>query len=148
MGWFSCTVMGGDPPMDAYADLIDMCGVSYSDILDEAIDNDRDVDLTKIKANLHSHLTELVTLCESYDGDYKNISFQVLGVVLMEAGVVIPDSIKRKIINGAKNDEWAQSDGERRSYMEVFIDQIVKYEGNPTSVAYEGLFDKIAKALL
>ena len=142
MGWWSCTVMGGDTPMDFNADLIETAGVDYEYFQDEL-----KFDLTSIKDDLHRRLNEMIMYCEGHHFDDRNIAFQVLGSVLMEAGVLIPDSVKKKIITGAREDEWALEDSERKQYMNAFIAQVEVYDGTPTEIAYEGLFDKFAELL-
>jgi len=144
MGWWSCTVMGGDTPLDLQADLIEETGIKYCDFQDE-----HDFDMTALKEDMTRDLGKMIMYCEKQtnDYDYRNIAFQVLGAITMEAGVLLDDSVRAKIIDGAKNDEWATEDAERKQFMDAFILQVQTYENKPTQIAYESLFGKVFTAL-
>ena len=144
MGWWSCTVMGGDTPLDLQADLIETAGVKYEYFQDKL-----DFDMTALKDDFNRDLGKMIMYCEAQtnDYDYRNIAFQVLGAITMEAGATLPDSVRTKITDGAKNDEWAESSDERKMYMDAFILVVGTYDNTPTEIEYESLFGKFAELL-
>jgi len=136
--------MGGDTPMDLQADLIEVTGIKYEDFQDKL-----DFDMKALKDDMTRDLGKMIMYCEKQTGDYdyRNIAFQVLGAITMEAGVTLPDSVRTKIIDGARFDEWAESSDERKAYMKSFILQVEQYEDKPTEIASEGLFEKFAEMM-
>lgn len=156
MGWWSASILGGDEPLDYLGDLADICGVGSRE-------EDTNKTLTPQEEQLASTLysyeftaeivnnsdTRIAMLkyCDkAYD---KNIAYQVLGVILMATGGTISDSLKKKIIKSAENDEWAGSkDEERISYIQSFIAAVTNYtDGVPVYTTTEGLFQKINEHL-
>jgi len=146
MGWWSCTVMGGDTPLDLQADLIETAGTDYEYFQDKL-----NFDMTKLKDGFTEHLGEMIMFCENRQNDRfcdeRNVAFQVLGAITMEAGTTIPDSVRTKIIDGAKNDGWAYNDSERKQHMDAFISVVETYDNTPTKIPYESLFQKFAEKL-
>ena len=61
--------------------------------------------------------------------DEKVISYQVLGVLMMEAGASISKELKNEIIENSKTDLWAANDSERGYFVEKFHDTLSLYEG-------------------
>ena len=137
MGWWSATVMGGDTPLDYQGDMVDLCGVDYDKFAD------MDYDHTKIRSEIESNLDKLVEYCNSVKYGEPEIAWQVLGVIILESGSKLPDDIKTKIVEAADNDDWAQEDEERNRYMKAFKYAVENYNGTPTEIEYEGLFQKI-----
>lgn len=143
MGWWSTVVMGGDTPLDYQGDMIELCGVDYSTFMDV-----HDLNLTAIRSEIESSLNKLSEYCEkeySNDDCYgdPNIAYQVFGVMILEAGATLPEDIKIKIDTAAKNDEWSTEDDERKANMDVFRLQVANYDGTPTTIKYQGLFEQI-----
>lgn len=152
MGWWSATVMGGDPPMDAEGDLFDIVfkGTKYEDGCDR-MDAEDAGELTKedIAAKLLARLPDLLERVRGPALDM-DIYRQVLGVMILEYGVPIIDPTREAIelaIDGANHDEWAYEDEERKAHMEAFILQLNEYTGEPTEVEFEGLFEKLVEKI-
>ena len=138
MGWWSATVMGGDTPLDFQGDMLDQCGVDYNTFAS------MDYNLPNLRSEIESNLGKLVEYCESETGDYRNIAFQVLGVLILESGSTLSDEAKSKIEEAILDDEWAnEGDEERQAHMASFHNQLLNYDGTPTEVKYEGLFEKM-----
>ncbi len=151
MGWWSATVMGGDSPMDAEGDLFDIVfkGTKYEDGCDR-MDAEGAGELTRedLAAKLLARLPDLNEYVSS--GLDTDILKQVLGVMILEYGIPIIDPTREAIklaIQGAKDDEWADEDEERAAHMEAFILQLNEYDGSPTEVTSEGLFEKLAEKI-
>lgn len=153
MGWWSATVMGGDSPLDAEGDLFHIAfkGTKYEDGCDR-MDAEDAGELTRedIAAKLLARLPALVEYVGRNTWFDSDIARQVLGVMILEYGVPIIDPTREAIehaIQGAKDDEWASEDEERAAHMEAFILQLNEYDGKPTEVKFEGLFEKLAEKL-
>ena len=152
MGWWSTTVMGGDTPMDYEGDIFHIVfkGTKYEDGCDR-MDAEDAGELTReeISEAISKRLPELLERVRGPALDM-DIYRQVLGVVILEHGVFVNDLTREAIelaIDGAKCDEWAHEDEERAAVMVAFILQLNEYEGQPTEVKFEGLFQKLAEHL-
>lgn len=135
MGWWSTVVMGGDTPLDYQGDMIDLCGVDYNAFVDNY-----DLDLTALRSDIESSYDKLTEYCDNVSYGDPNIAYQILGVLILESGAKLPDEIKIKIEDAAKNDEWSTSNDERKANMDAFRHQVANYDGTPTEIKYEGLF--------
>jgi hypothetical protein len=138
MGWWSTTIMGGDSPLDFEDAFYGICQF-------EKWDDSKQVPIPA--EVLMSHLPQILDRIEE-NRDWKwelQIGYQVLGVMLMKAGCEISPGLKGKIIQSALEDEWAQGDGERMRHCQKFAKQIQSYEGSPTKVDQEGLFEVFLK---
>jgi len=141
MGWWSCTVMGGDEPLD---DL----GV-YGDVLGIKFDIDKEPNLhgyTFTRKMVEASIDKLVDAAGN-----DAVMWQVLGVILMWAGAGFSDEIRREIINAAHADPWVNEVGwqsERGGHLEAFIKTVEEYKpGVCVEVQYESLWDGLAAKL-
>ncbi len=152
MGWWSTTVMGGDSPLDAEGDFFHIVfkGTKYEDGCDRMDAQDAgELTREEISEAIFQRLPELLERVRGPVPDL-DIFKQVLGVLILEFGVPVNDLTREVIdlaIDGAKHDEWAQTDEERAAYMQAFILQLNEYDGKPTEVKFEGLFEKLAEHL-
>jgi hypothetical protein len=139
MGWWSATIMGGDTPMDDIANMEDLCGVlTYDEETNESIVYTPE----QIRFNLTANIPKLIAYCEEQGDDYTNIAYQVLGYIILTNGVPLIDTLKARILKACELDEWYESrDPERVHYINQFMNQIKAYDGTPTEIAEEGLFD-------
>ena len=143
-------MMGGDPPMDAEGELYDIVfkGTDYEDGCDR-MDAEEGGELTQEQIS-EAFVKRLPALVEYVRGPAfdLDITRQVFGVLILEHGVPITDLTQEAIelaIQGAKDDEWAQENDERYAHMQAFILQLNEYDGNPTEVKFEGLFEKLVE---
>ena len=69
--------------------------------------------------------------------------------MMLEAGAVIDDSLKVKMIEAAEKDEWASEDDERKQRMNSFIKTLNEYDNEtPMIIKSAGLFDKLCVGLI
>ena len=144
MGWWSCTIMGGDTPYDARADMYDACGVSGDDIYDELKTPE---EITKlVQANVPAMIEVALNDNDSW---YPGVYRQVLGVMVMLHGCDPHEMPVGRALaiakEGAEADDW-DSD-ERREYIVDFIKMLENYDGTPQEPKSEGLFEKVFEAI-
>lgn len=141
MGWWSCTIMGGDTPLDVRDTVL-------FDILE--LDSDDYFEDVYTPVVIGERMLNKLDAIEDYDFSWaEEIGDQVLGVMVMEYGLPKDDERVVRLIDRAKEaaaaDEWATDDAERRMYIGNFHETLEAYDGTPTTVKSEGLFDKIAE---
>ena len=143
MGWWSVDIMGGDSPLDIKAMIFEALEVVQYD--------DKYEDEHKIP----NHKFDYDKVVDFLDDDDEywlksegNIFHQVLGVMMLEAGAVIDDNLKAKMIEAAEKDEWASEDDERKQRMNSFIKTLNEYDNEtPMIIKSAGLFDKLCVGL-
>lgn len=157
MGAWSCTILGSDDTLDM---LDDIKGYLFEEIEKDYFisDSDRDNFLfypletmkedeepNELDAKIKEFFGNLILDKNSDVYKYnKEQWFLVVSSIAMAYGLEIPNELKKLAINEAKNDSWAKTDNERKSYMKAFIDAINRYEtGKPLFEPTEGLFDKL-----
>lgn len=161
MGWWSTAVMGGDGPADVAYDIMGIIEeqlppemrARFAD--DDGDGEEVDAELTEddfcqMRDAFANVLPQLIEMIEKEEGYEAYIGYQVLGVSMMMHGAYIPDDLRAKIIDCAKEDEWAQDDEERKGFMDSFIADLEKYDNKtPTllSEADEGLFNTLLDVL-
>lgn len=147
MGWWSATVLGGDPPLDWLGTLCDEMGVGMRD-LDEDEDCDGYYGYPYTREGLEANLDKLVAriMKDEYD---PHIGFQVLGALLLHVGADIPDKVRTNICRACLADAWAnEGDSERLHYMTDLHDKVLASKpGVSVELAQEGLMEKIGEAL-
>ena len=142
MGWWSCTVLGGDTPLD-------YLGVLAEDVFGAKRNEDMTGDCyyghCYTRELLESKLDEAVEYLENDEYSESYVGFQVLGAMLLEVGANIPEAVRDRIIKAAKDDEWAKSGHEERIFfMQDLIDKLQAHEaGQETELAHEGLWEKL-----
>lgn len=140
MGWFSSTIMGGDPPMDWEGHFNDIAGANPYD--------DNPVLLTGLM--LDEHLTEMVASIEKceFREDESNIAWQVLGVMILKVGAKMPIEIREKIVSYIYDeniDGWDKPE-DRKFFLDHFKVQVENYkEGHSEEIAHEGVMEVIMK---
>lgn len=147
MGWWSCTIMGGDTPYDARGDMYDVCGLTsdmlYPDKMDDRVSDD--VIAEAVKANVPAMIKVALKGSEDW---YPGVYRQVLGVLVMSAGCDSEDKDVKRALKiakeGAEADEW--NNDERRAYVADFIKMLDNYDGTPQEPKEEGLFQKFEEA--
>lgn len=143
MGWWSCTIMGGDTPLDARDTIM-------FDVLE--LDSDKFFDdeykFEDIQKLMLDNIERIRYTVPQYDW-YEEIWDQVMGVLVMEYGMPTDNEHVEALLERAKEaaaaDEWATDDAERRMYIGNFHETLEAYDGTPTTVKSEGLFEKIAE---
>ncbi len=141
MGWWSCTVCGGDEPMDYLDEMEDIIGLpTFNEDTDEPIKYTLKQQQDAVNKNINK-------LVKCADKKRSEIAFQMLGVVIITNGAKMTASLRDMIIASIKCDEWAYESAERKAYMNSFKRQVQRYPLNQNNrrrtIAYEGLFDKL-----
>ncbi len=147
MGWWSATILGGDTPLDYLGDFASELKLSDTE---NGLPELYGYEFSKEILNKKENLTKLVSYADSIkDKEYRSIAYQILGVILMATGSKISGTLKEKIIEYAKKDEWYQNKTpDRVFYIEDFINSVRNYkDGTPVFVKKEGLFEKIAEKI-
>lgn len=143
MGWWSHTVLGGDPPLDIIA------------VMEEKLKHyDVEVDLyptTELRFEDEFHSLKQLLLTTDWKEIFgergyftDEITYTVFASVYMAIGIPVPDDLTAKAIQEAQNDEWAESNETRKLYMDAFIDALRNYDASqPMFERTEGLFHKL-----
>jgi len=149
MGWWSATVLGGDPPLDWLGTLCVWMGIERNYDDGDKQDDDRYYGYPYTRELLESNLDKLVGRIREKCLDEAHIAFQVLGAMLLDVGADIPTEVKTLICRACLVDGWAnEADKERLFYMTDLHDKIRAHKpGEKTELAVEGLMDKIAEVL-
>lgn len=146
MGWWSCTIMGGDSPLDYLDDFARLAEAPFLDEEDEPqgiVFFGYDFDIAKVKKNK-------IALENSCKDDTK---VQALGVLFLALGISISERFKNKIIKALDSDEdWDNGendrDPERMMYVNEYRDKLKLYDNKTiTHLSYEGLFEQFAKKM-
>lgn len=141
MGWWSETVLGGDEPLDYLADMEVIMGFTTDN-------EEHELTLTQRRATIEKGMAELIKYAEKVGSE---ISWHVLGAIIITNGAKMSGSVRKQIIRAIKEDEWARENKVRRAYMRKFLRQIKNYPLNKNTrsrkLPYEGLFDKIFEKL-
>lgn len=156
MGWWSHTIMGGDPPLDAVFVLGDALGLS-SDYEEEEYNYE---DLfygypfhTKLLENKKNckKIVEVIREIKQ-DKEDRRVTGQVAGVLYLWAGAAMTPELRDLIIEcirGELNDAcYFVNPPKRKAYLEDLLGKVVQnWEGSEESitVSEEGLFESIAK---
>jgi hypothetical protein len=137
MGWFSATIMGGDPPMNWEGDLNDIAGARPYD--------DKPISLTA--KMIDEHLDEMVEFIKKEDDD-SNIGWQVLGVMILTTGAKMPIEIRENIVKNIYDeniDGWDKPE-DRKFFLDRFRTQVENYkEGHPEEIAHKGVLEVMMK---
>lgn len=135
MGWWSTGIMGGDTPLDFEDEFYEICGV------------DKFYDSWKIRPLPRKAILNSLPKLLKYIGKQKEdreIGYQVLGILMMRVAAPISPDLKEKMIESAKNDQWALENSERRDRMNSFIETLEKYDSSkPIMIQTPGLVETI-----
>ena len=147
MGWWSATIMGGDAPWDAEGDILELIGAPQDE--DEYFSWEENHQIVK-------PLLEKMTLeqwnaffKQSGSPDYADVCRQVAVVLHMGVGAKLPTELAEQAIVASSPEEisgW-RNPHEREFYLNSFIESIRNYNGQPTEIASETLFEKIDEKL-
>jgi len=103
MGWWSESIMGGDSPLDSLGFIADEINVKF--MYDET-DDEKDFLLYNFSRKvIEKNLNKIIKYIEKRTY-LQNISYQVLGVLILYYGVKVSKKIRDKIIDEALIDEW------------------------------------------
>lgn len=153
MGWWDESIMGGDTPLD-YQGLIvyDTAEINQDEFYDL-----RDNNPAELAKRFEAKLDKMVKVVKEnrYSDNY--IAKQVLGVLIMEAGVQKNELCQKALtmaIKGAEEeladeeslDNWRDREA-REASLRAFIEACKNYDGTPTEIPTKGLFEKIADRL-
>lgn len=141
MGWWSEDIMGGDTPLDWEDRFYDVCKTKKWDA-------DKLNKLTKKR--LEKYLPELVrriTEQDYTDNWERNVGYQVLGVMLMEAGAKINGVLKARMIEACRKDEWAEDDNGRKKVCDGLIKALNAYDETPIIIKPNGLYEIMEEKL-
>lgn len=142
MGNWSATIMGGDGPLDAQHDVLDLAGFDDNDgerSYDEHLPEVKDL-LEKVPADAWEPFFK-----QGRHEDYSNDKRRVAAVLLMECGATIPPFVAQEALKACEESVRAWNDpAERTFYLQQFAETIKAYDGTPTTIPSEGLFEKMA----
>lgn len=146
MGWWDCGIMGGDTPLDYQNDIHDMLGIGH----------DRRPAAGQLS---DSKLRDVIAHAESkgwmQEGpqDEPWLFWEVLAVIIMEAGAAMPDDIRASAVAAADAElasgcaNWKRP-GERRERLGEFRRAVEAYDGTPVFLSETGLLEKMAEMAL
>lgn len=139
MGWWSKDIMGGDTPLDLEGDIFDICEV------EQFPDDGTEVHLSR--QTINSKLKEIQAMLDKQDVEDRSIGYQVLAVLILEAGGKMIDQLKTTLIEAILTDPWAQEDPEREKKIYELIVAIQNSTGAPVKITSKGLFEVMAEKL-
>ncbi len=140
MGWWSTDIMGGDTPLDWEDYFYSICNVEK---FPEGSNGIAPLKKKDIEDNLGAIMAKIEGVNEFYD---KSIAYQVLTVLMMKAGAVIDDDMKKTFTEWIMKDEWAQEEEERMQAIRGLVDALAKYDSKrPVVIKSKGLFQVIAE---
>ena len=134
MGWWSTDIMGGDTPLDYKDEFYGICKI------DQFPEEEGEV---KIPAELlEEHLDEIIAFLDENKWGEVGIGYQVLAVMMMEAGANISKDLRFEIINACNEDEWAKEDEDRQRSILGLLGALDAYDNkNPIVLKSKGLFE-------
>lgn len=138
MGWWSTEIMGGDTPMDWEDHFFTICDADKYDDDGNLIKIKKDVFAKKLK-----HLVNRIDIVKHEP----QIGWQVLAVMMMEAGAKIPDDIKEQMVLSCETDPWSKENPERKTHTEALKATLNTYEDKPIKFQFKGLFAVIGERL-
>lgn len=132
MGWWSPTIMGGDTPLDIECEW-DEKGFNKKPPTDE-------------------DLKHFFDCAVRWTGGERFIGPQVVTVLMMRYGWPISDELRERLLDESTEDEtdaegW-NDPAERLRHVANLQATLRNYDGTPTEVAEEGLFEKIAEGMV
>lgn len=154
MGWWSPTILGGDPPLDMLCALdralglddrlalADLGRLSRSDrrLFAAALDSWRGDDGWGVR---------IADLADSSHDDAW-LAAQVLAVVVMAVGADMDDELREAAATSGDHDPWVQQEaatggGPRTKAVAEFAELVRFYAGKPTGVWAESLLDALRR---
>ena len=153
MGWWDDGILGGDTPLD----LIYTIGrtvkltSSAADTLANKLSDAKKPLGEEIRAALPQRVDDLIDGAERVYAMDIPVYWQVVGLIWLATGVMMPKPIKDKVLEGCDNDEWAKSAGSnspRGKTIMAFRKAVELYNGDsPVLLPSRGLFDVFADYL-
>ena len=153
MGWWSETIMGGDPPMDAELHILRLAQLVNKDGSDPDSDSG-DFFLwedhpERVKAALEAVPTarwdELFAAWVA-ERDDAQVAHQVTALMHMAVGAQLPAWIAEAAIAACATEEMIWNDAEaRQAHLYELVAAIHCYDGTPTIMPRESLDEKVAK---
>ncbi|CAL9972246.1 hypothetical protein VPHD479_0159 [Vibrio phage D479] len=147
MGWWSHTVLGGDPALDVIDCLQEVLsqhfGIEIELYPTHAIRHQDDYENLR-QLLIHRPCEDITKKLKSYVEIDGEIMYPIVASVYMAIGVPVPREIMENAIDQARDDEWADNSEARKTYMNAFIDALKTHDGEtPIFELTEGLFDKL-----
>lgn len=154
MGWWACTIAGGDQPLDTIADIEEhLQGYMPKEFLASFEDEDALRVLTCLEEEVGSDIyvayqnaLKIADMDKFFSSD-DEVDLQVLAQVYLGLGAEITDAERQIFIDAGMRDEWAGNSEERRSYILAYINAVKNYTGTPLFEVSEGLFEHMAVKL-
>lgn len=143
MGWWSATIMGGDEPLDQQTNVLELIGLLHDD--EDYPDWEDEPERTKAALEAVS-MDAWRAFFEQKDDFGRRVAQQVAAVMHMAVGAALPDALAQAAIGCSQQEDtrtWKDPE-ERRMYLDRFIAQVKAYDGTPTHIEEEGLFDVMA----
>ena len=146
MGWWSPTIMGGDPPMDAECEILMFLGVE--DDLEAADLGWDDADAHGMLAAAFETKTvqDWIDFLDSIDESDQGITVQVLVLMIMQLGLPLDGELTDRVTKSCAAEDvsdWGTDAGERRARLDELVATAHSYDGTPKELPSEGLFQKI-----
>jgi hypothetical protein len=133
MGWWSTDILGGDTPLDYKDQFYDICEI-------DAFSEEGEV---KTSAHvLEEHLDEILAFLDKDEWGEAGIGYQVLAVLMMEAGANISKDLRFEMVNACNEDEWAKGDEDRQRSILGLLNALEVYDNQtPIKINSKGLFE-------
>ena len=127
MGWWDCSIMGGDSPLDIEGD--------WEDEFGEQVVSSNDA------------IKFILKLQDAWGG--ARAITQVVGFLMIQGKMPINDQLRALIIEACDPDEWADDDEERKKVIDEFRTLVMNYkDGEEVTMPHQpGLFEKINDAM-
>lgn len=137
MGWWACSIMGGDQPLDF---LDNFARLTNARFLYKENQKPKGIEFFgydfKIE-NVKLNKAELERSCQ------EDTQLQVLGVLFMALGVSVPQRLRNKILAALDQDEEWGKHSERKLYIQEYRKKLMAYDNKtPTHLTESGLLKK------
>jgi hypothetical protein len=133
MGAWSETIMGNDSVLDEVYEVEDICGGT---VTKKSMEANMDKFIKAVKENEDNHYF-----------------LHAVGAKILETGSMLPDIIKESVVIACKDEieegcgSWSEPE-KRKFFLNDFINLLEEYDGTPTELESESLFDKIALSMM
>lgn len=118
MGWWSDNVMGGDTPLDYLNEIAEICGLHITAGNPYRFNKEiLETNLERIALNIQNN--------KVFEDD-NEIAWQVLGHLVIEHDVSLPEAIKGYILASFEWDVLSKKNTKRKNIMDSYIERLSK----------------------
>jgi hypothetical protein len=135
VGWWAVDIMGGDTPLDFEDTMFELQEI-------EKFPEEGDRNVLRPDGFTPEVISDYLKQAKSWGN--LDIGLQVLGHMMMEVGAPMSEDVKKAVLLGCDNDEWAREDSERLAEIDKFRNVVARYDSTgPVELETKGLMQTI-----